>query len=66
MFTRFSLPDGSLTTYDTYPERSLPDGRVRGVIELMQKSTDYYYFLTAIGMVVCHKDSMAERDVSKP
>lgn len=26
---RFSLPDGSLTTYDSYPERTLPDGRVR-------------------------------------
>jgi hypothetical protein len=26
---RFSLPDGTLTTYDTYPERCLPDGRVR-------------------------------------
>ncbi|KAJ3550559.1 hypothetical protein NM688_g5051 [Phlebia brevispora] len=27
---RFSLPDGSLTTYDTYPERALPDGRPLG------------------------------------
>ncbi|KAI0341988.1 hypothetical protein BDW22DRAFT_1358100 [Trametopsis cervina] len=27
---RFSLPDGSLTTYDTYPEKSLPDGRPLG------------------------------------
>ncbi|KAI0779548.1 hypothetical protein C8Q74DRAFT_1259637 [Fomes fomentarius] len=27
---RFSLPDGSLTTYDTYPERCLPDGRPLG------------------------------------
>ncbi|OBZ68088.1 hypothetical protein A0H81_11964 [Grifola frondosa] len=26
----FSLPDGSLTTYDTYPERCLPDGRPLG------------------------------------
>ncbi|KAF8658320.1 hypothetical protein AX16_002088 [Volvariella volvacea WC 439] len=26
---RFSLPDGGLTTYDCYPERTLPDGRVR-------------------------------------
>ena len=25
---RFSLPDGALTTYDSYPERTLPDGRV--------------------------------------
>ncbi|KAI0066274.1 hypothetical protein BV25DRAFT_1913042 [Artomyces pyxidatus] len=25
---RFSLPDGTLTTYDSYPERCLPDGRV--------------------------------------
>ncbi|KAF8902938.1 hypothetical protein CPB84DRAFT_1836052 [Gymnopilus junonius] len=25
---RFSLPEGSLTTYDCYPERTLPDGRV--------------------------------------
>lgn len=25
---RFSLPDGGLTTYDSYPERTLPDGRV--------------------------------------
>ncbi|KAI0036853.1 hypothetical protein K488DRAFT_81599 [Vararia minispora EC-137] len=24
---RFSLPDGTLTTYDSYPERCLPDGR---------------------------------------
>lgn len=24
----FSLPDGTLTTYDSYPERCLPDGRV--------------------------------------
>ena len=28
MRSRFSLPDGALTTYDTYPERTLPDGRV--------------------------------------
>ncbi|KAK7045587.1 hypothetical protein VNI00_007419 [Paramarasmius palmivorus] len=27
---RFSLPDGSLTTYDSYPERTLPDGRPLG------------------------------------
>ncbi|KAG9105553.1 hypothetical protein FRC07_009198 [Ceratobasidium sp. 392] len=27
---RFSLPDGQLSTYDTYPERSLPDGRPLG------------------------------------
>ncbi|EPQ57058.1 hypothetical protein GLOTRDRAFT_120413 [Gloeophyllum trabeum ATCC 11539] len=27
---RFSLPDGSLTTYDTFPERCLPDGRPLG------------------------------------
>lgn len=27
---RYSLPDGSLTTYDTYPERTLPDGRPLG------------------------------------
>ncbi|KAF7793816.1 hypothetical protein EIP86_004937 [Pleurotus ostreatoroseus] len=27
---RFSLPDGSLTTYDTYPDRALPDGRPLG------------------------------------
>lgn len=27
---RFSLPDGSLTTYDTYPERCIPDGRPLG------------------------------------
>ncbi|GJE94937.1 hypothetical protein PsYK624_111130 [Phanerochaete sordida] len=27
---RFSLPDGSLTTYDTYPDKSLPDGRPLG------------------------------------
>jgi hypothetical protein len=26
---RFSLPEGSLTTYDTYPDKMLPDGRVR-------------------------------------
>jgi hypothetical protein len=26
---RFSLPEGALTTYDSYPERTLPDGRVR-------------------------------------
>ena len=26
--SRFSLPDGGLTTYDSYPERTLPDGRV--------------------------------------
>jgi hypothetical protein len=25
---RFHLPDGTLATYDTYPERCLPDGRV--------------------------------------
>lgn len=28
MFNSFSLPDGTLTTYDSYPERCLPDGRV--------------------------------------
>jgi len=27
---RFSLPDGALTTYDSYPERTLPDGRPLG------------------------------------
>ncbi|CUA69591.1 hypothetical protein RSOLAG22IIIB_08598 [Rhizoctonia solani] len=27
---RFSLPDGQLSTYDTYPDRSLPDGRPLG------------------------------------
>ncbi|KAJ3763596.1 hypothetical protein EV360DRAFT_91791 [Lentinula raphanica] len=27
---RFSLPDGSLTTYDSYPERTIPDGRPLG------------------------------------
>ncbi|TFK19320.1 hypothetical protein FA15DRAFT_709093 [Coprinopsis marcescibilis] len=27
---RFSLPDGNLTTYDSYPERTLPDGRPLG------------------------------------
>ncbi|KAG2061559.1 hypothetical protein BDR06DRAFT_947035 [Suillus hirtellus] len=27
---RFSLPDGSLMTYDSYPERTLPDGRPLG------------------------------------
>jgi len=27
---RFSLPDGQLTTYDTYPEKCLPDGRPLG------------------------------------
>ncbi|KAF8499860.1 hypothetical protein F5888DRAFT_1802322 [Russula emetica] len=27
---RFSLPDGTLTTYDSYPERCLPDGRPLG------------------------------------
>ncbi|CAE6529205.1 unnamed protein product [Rhizoctonia solani] len=27
---RFSLPDGQLSTYDTYPEKSLPDGRPLG------------------------------------
>lgn len=25
---RFSLPEGLLTTYDSYPEKTLPDGRV--------------------------------------
>lgn len=27
---RFSLPDGQLTTYDTYPDKCLPDGRPLG------------------------------------
>ncbi|RXW23505.1 hypothetical protein EST38_g2325 [Candolleomyces aberdarensis] len=27
---KFSLPDGGLTTYDSYPERTLPDGRPLG------------------------------------
>ncbi|KAF8629121.1 hypothetical protein AX17_005707 [Amanita inopinata Kibby_2008] len=27
---RFSLPDGMLSTYDSYPERTLPDGRPLG------------------------------------
>lgn len=27
---RFSLPEGTLTTYDSYPERCLPDGRPLG------------------------------------
>lgn len=27
---RFSLPDGGLTTYDSFPERALPDGRPLG------------------------------------
>jgi hypothetical protein len=25
---RFSLPDGQLTTYDTFPDKCLPDGRL--------------------------------------
>jgi hypothetical protein len=25
---RYSLPDGALTTYDSFPEKTLPDGRV--------------------------------------
>ena len=28
--SRFSLPDGQLTTYDTYPDKCLPDGRPLG------------------------------------
>jgi hypothetical protein len=32
---RFSLPDGALTTYDSYPERTLPDGRVSSLISYM-------------------------------
>ncbi|KAF8265822.1 hypothetical protein EI94DRAFT_1734641 [Lactarius quietus] len=27
---RFSLPDGALINYDSYPERCLPDGRLLG------------------------------------
>jgi len=27
---KFSLPDGTLSTYDTYPEKCLPDGRPLG------------------------------------
>lgn len=34
---RFSLPDGSLTTYDTYPERCLPDGRVSPTFLLIHR-----------------------------
>lgn len=30
---RFSLPDGALTTYDSYPERTLPDGRVSATLD---------------------------------
>src|ERR1700753_1720858 len=29
-FIRFSLPDGQLTTYDTYPDKCSPDGRPLG------------------------------------
>jgi hypothetical protein len=34
-FIRFSLPDGALTTYDSYPERTLPDGRVSNLISFV-------------------------------
>lgn len=39
--SRFHVPDGSLTTYDTYPERCLPDGRVGTTC------FDYPHLLTA-------------------
>jgi hypothetical protein len=42
---RFSLPDGGLTTYDSYPERTLPDGRVSS-FQLSHTSfvnTDMFY-----------------------
>ncbi|KAA1471680.1 hypothetical protein DENSPDRAFT_130311 [Dentipellis sp. KUC8613] len=37
---RFSLPDGTLTTYDSYPERCLPDGRVSASESVLRPSDD--------------------------
>ncbi|KAI0320773.1 hypothetical protein OF83DRAFT_1169034 [Amylostereum chailletii] len=37
---RFSLPDGTLTTYDSYPERCLPDGRVSASESVLWPSDD--------------------------
>ena len=36
----FSLPDGTLTTYDSYPERCLPDGRVSASSESVHQTLD--------------------------
>lgn len=62
MSQRFSLPDGTLTTYDSYSERALPDGRVCSffdctVMLLMR------IICIASWLVVRHPHRMATRNV---
>lgn len=60
---RFSLPDGALTTYDSYPERTLPDGRVSVHLVL---TVPILNLLAASRLVVRHSCRMAERHLSEP
>ena len=65
---RFSLPDGSLTTYDTYPEKALPDGRVSICVLSSSATASYPYIcaLLASWMVVRHSPGVARCHISKP
>lgn len=50
LLSRFSLSDGTLTTYDTYPERTLPDGRVSYWLPSVNpKIYIYHLFLQPLG-----------------
>jgi hypothetical protein len=64
LFFSFSLPEGTLTTYDTYPERCLPDGRVR----MLEHVTFFrrLIFSSAARLVVRDPHRVAQRHLSKP
>lgn len=60
---RFSLPDGALTTYDSYPERTLPDGRVCATFKEVFTSSR---LLIAPGLVVRDSTCLAWRHIREP
>jgi hypothetical protein len=63
-FPRFSLSEGALTTYDSYPERTLPDGRVSTVV--MSTVSHILIRPLASWLVVRHPRRMARRSYPKP
>jgi hypothetical protein len=65
LISRFSLSEGTLTTYDTYPERTLPDGRVsRSRFEFRRHT--HSHFTSASWLVVCHPCCVAICSAPEP
>ena len=62
----FSLPDGSLTTYDTYPERCLPDGRVSSCLQPFPHCYDTDCRCVAPWLVVCDPHRLARCYLPQP